>query len=199
MSREQPLRALSTVTLRVDRHWMAACGQWLLNSGLFYLGWVVLLKGVLDDNYPPGIALVLAIVCAHLWNATERRFESALVVSLALFGLLFDTLLASTGVLAYAGSFACCPWLAPLWSPPLWALFATALNYSLAWVDRYWWLPPLVGAVGGTLSYVAAIRVGAAHFLVAEPLGIAILAAAWAVVMPLCYAYSRWLRRFLAK
>jgi len=66
----------------------------------------------------------------------------------------------------------------------MWALFATTLNLSMAWLKRRTWLAVLMGATGGPLAYFAGHRLGGVEMpdpalaLLAQALG-------WAVLMPL--------------
>lgn len=175
-----------------------SAGGWLLNSGLFYFGWIYTIKSVLDGSPLKGVLVSFLIVACHLWRSKERRFEILLMVTFPLLGSLFDTALSLLGILTYEGTYRTVPWIAPLWVTALWALFATSLNHSLAWVGRAWWLASACGAIGGTLSYLAVIKAGAAHFAIAEPYGIASLALAWALILPLCYCYNRWLKGYFA-
>jgi hypothetical protein len=173
--------------------------EWLVNSGLFYIGWIYILKGVIEGNYNNGVLFTLCVIIMSIYRSPHRLFEATLIVSLAILGPLLDTLLAWYGILSYQGTFSCCPWLAPPWTWALWGLFATSINHSLAWVGRTWWLTVLVGAFGGTMSYVAVIKAGAAEYLVSQPVGISYLVLAWGIVLPLCYSYNRWLRRHLVR
>lgn len=168
-------------------------GNWLINSGLFYLGWIFVIKDVLNGYYFWGILLTFLIILLHLWRSPRRTFEATLIVTMMLLGPLLDTILILSGVLTYQGMLSCCPWMAPPWIATLWGLFATSINHSLAWVGRSLWLTVATGAIGGTVSYYAAIKAGAAHFLIDEPMGIGAIALAWAIAMPACYGYNRWL------
>lgn len=168
--------------------------SWFFNSGFFYLGWILTIKFALDGDYWLGPFINLLIIVLHLASIKQRAFEMALILTLPLFGsFLLDGALVISGVLHYSGGG---DWSAPLWVISLWGLFATSINHSLSWVGKKLWLAVGTGAIGGTLSYLAAIKVGVAQFLVPEWTGIACLAVAWGVVMPLCYAYNSWLRRF---
>lgn len=169
--------------------------NWLINSGLFYLGWVLTLKFVLNGMYWQGPLLNLVIVLIHLIRVPHRIFETILVITIPIIGMLFDSTLAYFGLLRYEGPYDCCSWLAPPWVNSLWALFATSINHSLAWAGKNLGIAVLTGAIGGTVSYLAAIKVGAVHFLVSDTVGIACLAVAWAIIFPLCYVYSRWLQK----
>lgn len=169
--------------------------NWLINSGLFYLGWILTIRFVLNDMLWQGPLLNLAIILLHIARSPRRIFESTLVFTLPLIGLAFDSTLTLLGILRFEGPYSCCSWLPPLWVSSLWALFATSINHSLSWAGSNTLLAILVGGIGGAFSYLAAIKVGAAHFLINDYLGIAFLVAAWGTIFPVCFAYNRWLKR----
>lgn len=169
--------------------------SWLLNSGLFYLGWILTLKFVLNGMYWQGPLLNLAIVILHVLRVPNKVFELVLVATIPLMGSLLDTALAFAGILEYVEPYSCCHWIAPLWVTSLWALFATSINHSLEWAGRNLWMAAVLGGIGGTMSYLAAIKIGAARFMVSDGWGIFYLAIGWAIAMPLCYAYNRWLKK----
>lgn len=185
-------------SITIKKGFLNSVFDWFVNSGLFYLGWILTLKFVLEGNYWIGPVINLFIIVLHIIRVPHRLFETMLILSLPILGsFLLDGSLVIFGILKYLGRFECCPWIPPVWILSLWGLFATSINHSLAWVDRKLWLTIATGAVGGTLSYYAAIRVGAAEFLVSNTAGIFLLAMAWGIVMPLCYLYNKWLKKNL--
>ena len=86
-------------------------------------------------------------------------------------------------------------WLSPFWLWMVWALFALTLNDSLAFLQK---VPvrmnALLGAVFGTLSYVAGARLGAA--VMVESVGnLLLMALTWALLFPATVIWSRRLVR----
>jgi hypothetical protein len=71
----------------------------------------------------------------------------------------------------------------------LWALLGTTLNVSMGWLKRRALLAALMGAVAGPLSYVAGVRLGAAHFVDADR-ALLLLAIGWALAMPALMALA---------
>jgi len=56
-------------------------------------------------------------------------------------------------------------WLpAPLWLTALWCSFATLATLSLSAILRRPWLAIMFGVIGGPLSYLAGVRLGAMRF-----------------------------------
>ncbi len=131
-------------------------------------------------------ALALPVCALHLalhlrWIA-PRRSEAALLLAVAAFGLVFDSLLTSLGVLAHPANPARLG-LQPLWMLTLWLNFATTLNHSLRWLGRRPLLAPALGAIGGAGAYLAGARLGALA-VAPGPIPILTLAAAWGLAVP---------------
>jgi hypothetical protein len=98
-------------------------------------------------------------------------------------GLVWDTLLIQTHLMTYASHQ---PFTAvtPLWMLVLWAQLGSVLREPLRWLHGRKWLAAALGAVGGAASYAAGVRLGACAFPEAR-LALAVLAAGWAVIMPM--------------
>ncbi|MBM3385565.1 MAG: DUF2878 domain-containing protein [Betaproteobacteria bacterium] len=123
-----------------------------------------------------------------VFRSRNPRDELSLVLVAALIGFAFDSVLALTGWLSFAGAVPL-PALAPVWMVALWALFATTLNVSLRWLREWPVLGVLFGAIGGPVAYYAGERLGALQF--ADPLlGLTAVAAGWALAMPLLSALA---------
>ncbi len=188
---------LSTLTDRIRMKYLTIILGWLLNSGLFYLGWILTFKWVLEGNYWAGPILNIAIMGLHLARVPNRLFETVFILTLPWMGSLIDSLWIVSGVMFYEGENASLYWIAPFWVITLWGLLATAINHSLAWAGKNIWVAIGTGALGGTLSYWAAIKVGVVTLLVPHWEGIVCLAIAWGIAMPLCYLYSKFLKSLM--
>ncbi|MCO8161333.1 DUF2878 domain-containing protein [Pseudomonas sp. 21LCFQ010] len=150
----------------------------LINALLFQAGWFAC---VLDWLWPAALILGVHIL---------RHGQIRLLLSVMLFGTLLDSALTWLGVFDFStGS----QWI-PLWLMLLWALLGTTLNHCLAWTAKPWWLGSLLGAVSGPLSYYAGAQLAG----VGLPLGLwpslLLLAAIWAVVLPLLHGLARRVR-----
>jgi Protein of unknown function (DUF2878) len=77
----------------------------------------------------------------------------------------------------------------PAWILALWAVFATALNVSLRWLNNVkshgkWLIAVLFGAIGGPLAYMGAARLGAVN-LNLYPQSYIALGLGWAIMTPI--------------
>jgi hypothetical protein len=153
-----------------------------LNFGLMQAGWFACVLGAAHGLPWLGTVATIAIVGWHAAHTARPAEELKLIALVTLAGGTFDTALTAAGWVAFPnGQFA--PWLAPHWIFALWALFATGLNVSLAWLKGRWWLAAAIGAVASPLSYWAGVRLGAATFVEPVPM-LAALALGWAVILP---------------
>ncbi len=160
---------------------------------LFQAAWFACVLGAAHGRSGWGVLAVAAVV-ALTWAASNARADELRLTALALLmGLAWDTALLQLGLLAYASP-GPLPSLAPLWILALWALFATLLRGPLAWLQGRPLLAAALGAVGGPLSYLAAVRLGAGSF----PDGsraLLVLALGWSVMTPALTEAARHLER----
>jgi hypothetical protein len=82
-------------------------------------------------------------------------------------------------------------YLPPIWLLCLWVSVATLFAHSLAFLRSRYVLSALMGSIGPTLSYFAGAKLAGINL--AEPiwLSLAIVSAAWALVIPLGVWFSR--------
>ncbi len=161
----------------------------VVNFILFQMGWFACVLGAAHGQPWLGTGIAAAIVAFHGYCAVRPAEEFKLLGIAVLIGLLWDSLLVMLGWIAYPnGTFL--TGVAPHWILALWALFATALNVSMHWLKQRLMIAVVLGAVCGPLSYWAAVRLGAATFVVPQSAVIA-LAAGWALIMPALLLLSR--------
>jgi len=161
----------------------------VINFALMQAGWFACVLGAAHGLPWLGTGAAIAIVAWHAARAARPAEELKLIALVTLAGGTYDSLLTAAGWVAFPnGQFA--PWLAPHWIFALWALFATGLNVSLAWLKGRWWLAAAVGGVASPLSYWAGVRLGAATFI-EPPLMFAALALGWAVILPAILRLAR--------
>ena len=154
----------------------------LAGFALFQAAWFACGLGAAHGRSAWGV-LAVAVAVALTWAASNARGDELRLTALALLmGLAWDTALLQRGLLAYASP-GPLPSLAPLWILTLWALFATLLRGPLAWLQGRPLLAALLGAVGGPLSYLAAVRLGAGRFA-DDSLAMLVLALGWGVMTP---------------
>jgi len=159
-----------------------------VNVALFQAGWLACVLGAAHGMPLAGIAIAAAVVAWHAARARRPAQELKLVALAVLAGALFDSALAAGGWIVFAPEAAA--GLAPWWILAMWALFATTLNVSLAWLRSRLPLAALLGAVSGPLAYWAGARLGALE-LRQPAAALGALAAAWAVVLPGLLAAAR--------
>jgi hypothetical protein len=149
----------------------------------FQVAWFACVLGAANDLALAGTLTVVAAVGLHLRLAPRPQPEFLLIAIAALVGTVWDSLLVSVGLMVYpTGNFA--PGVAPHWIIGMWALFATTLNVSMAWMKGRPALAAAMGAVGGPLAYLAGQRLGAVVMPDAA-VALGIQAGGWAVMMPL--------------
>jgi len=161
----------------------------LINFAAFQAGWFACVLGAAHATPWLGLPVVAVVAAWHLLRAARPAREAGLLLAAALIGVVWDSAMSATGVLAYdAGVLA--PWLAPYWIVALWPLFATTLNVSLRWLrSRAWW-PAAFGAVGGPMAYLGGAGLGAVN-IPDVTLAVAMLAGGWAVITPVLVALAQ--------
>jgi hypothetical protein len=160
---------------------------------LFQAAWFACVLGAAQDHAGWGI-LAVAVAVLVTWRLSDRRdLEIALTVQAVLMGLAWDTLMLRAGWVNYAspGPGLLAAW-APAWILALWALFATLLRGPLSWLQGRPLLAAVLGAVGGPLSYLGAVRLGAGSFPDTRE-ALFVLAVGWAVMTPVLTETARWL------
>lgn len=164
------------------------------NFLMFYVGWFACVAGAGRGELWAGPATAAVLLSAHLVLASDRVREGALVLAVGAFGFGVDTLQASAGLYAFAGTSAL-PWLCPPWMTALWMLFATTLNGSMAWLAGRYRLAAVLGALCGPASYVAGERLGAIALPSNALASLGGIAVVWALVMPALL----WIREMVSR
>lgn len=155
----------------------------LINFVAFQAGWFSCVLSAAYGSPWMGLIVVCVIVVSHLMTADDRVHEVQLVALAVLLGLIFDSLLVSSGWVRYPSGMVISG-IAPYWILAMWALFATTLNLSMGWLKNNRLLASFMGAVFGPLSYLAGQRLGAIELVNFSSSMIA-LTVIWAVVMPI--------------
>ncbi len=134
----------------------------LANFLLFQGAWFVAIEGAARGAIWPGPAAMAVVVAVHLALSPDRARELRFLLLAGVVGTVADTALATLGATAYPSSQAAWPHaLVPPWITALWIGFATLPRFSLAWLAHRPWLAAILGGVGGPLSYLAGVRLGA--------------------------------------
>ena len=157
----------------------------------FQAAWFACVLGAAYDVPEPGVAMVAIVWGVQFSLSPARGQDLALTGAAIVLGVLWDTALLRSGVVAYASP-GPLPGCAPAWILALWVLFATLLREPLQWLQGRWLLAALLGGVGGALSYWSAVRLGAGSFRdLAQAL--VVIGVGWAVMTPALTELARWL------
>jgi len=167
-----------------------------INFVTFEIAWFACVLGAAHGVPLVGTLTVIAAVALHLAMSSAPRMELTLLVVVTLIGTLWDSAIASQHLITYPnGNFA--SGLAPHWIIAMWALFATTLNVSLAWLQGRPLVAALLGAVAGPVAYFAGSRLGALQLSDAVP-ALGLQSVGWAVLMPLLTIVAARLNRVAA-
>jgi len=135
------------------------------------------------------VVVVVVVWGVQLALSPARREDLWLAGAAVALGLLWDTAMLRTGVVAYASPGPVPGW-APAWILALWLLFATLLRGPLQWLHGRWRLSALLGGIGGAFSYWSAVRLGAGYFPHLQA-ALLVLGLGWAVMTPLLTELAR--------
>jgi hypothetical protein len=175
--------------------WVTTClkkvrqlNRLLVNFVAFQIGWFSCVIGAAKGYPMLGPIAVLVAASLHLAFAYKPRKELVLILTAAVMGAIFDTLLLQTGWLEYANGML---WAgtAPYWIVAMWLLFATTLNVSLRWLHNNYYTAAIFGAIGGPLSYYGGEKLGGLVFI-NTPAALIALAIGWACITPLLVRLS---------
>ncbi|MEA9392550.1 DUF2878 domain-containing protein [Acerihabitans sp. TG2] len=145
---------------------------WLLSLG-FDLWWTLAVWGRERLILP---LLVSSLLMLALTPSRRRLW----VVVACMLGIMMDSLWCVLGLFEFTHSTSVPPWMMALW-----------LGFSAWWlwllghvqVSGYWLIP--LGAVSGPVAYYVGMRFGAMHLLASPSYVWLLLAAGWALFLPL--------------
>lgn len=162
---------------------------WFAFAG-YEAAWFAAVIGASRGLAWPGVVATLLFAAWRLGVSSHRTVELRLIgVALAI-GLVIDGLGVELGVLGYASPW---PWAeAPAWLTALWVAFALTIVPLFEYLYHRLWLAALFGAIGGPLAYLGAAQ--GWHAASLEPPawhGLLLLAAGWAVTLPLLCVLAR--------
>jgi hypothetical protein len=155
----------------------------LVNVVVFQIGWVLSVIGGAQQMPWLGPLAALIAFAIHLHAARKPFEEVLLVLSCALIGACFDSILVAAGWVTYkAGLFN--EHFAPYWIITMWMLFAMTLNVSMRWLRGKTKLAAILGFCGGPASYIAGEALGGI-VLINQFAALAALAIGWSIMMPM--------------
>lgn len=155
----------------------------VVNLVLFKAGWVACVMLAAADLPALATLAVAAVVAVHLLMVPVPVKEALFLSAAGLLGLGWESFVLATGLLQYPESSQSGAW-APHWIVAMWVLFATTINYGMAWVKRSWLMSAAMGLIGGPMAFFAGAGLGAVTFT-NTPLALAVIGAGWAVLLPL--------------
>jgi hypothetical protein len=154
----------------------------LVNFAAFEIAWLSSVIGGAQQMPWLGPLAVCIALAIHLFAARKPFEEVVLVLSCALIGAFFDSVLVAAGWVTYpSGLFS--DYLAPYWIITMWMLFATTLNVSMRWMRGKPWVAAIFGLFGGPTTYLAGQKLGGI-VLVNPTAAYLALAMGWAIIMP---------------
>ena len=164
----------------------------IANVGLFKIGWLSCVYGAASGLAFEGCILALFIVAFSIKQASNKHAELLTLVLITLVGVIWESLVASQNLMVYAtqSNTQLESWaldglvLAPYWLIVMWALFATTINQSMAWLKDKLIIAAVMGAIFGPMAFVAGEKLGAVEFA-NEPAAMVLLAVGWGILMPL--------------
>ncbi|AOS98160.1 hypothetical protein AUP74_02765 [Microbulbifer aggregans] len=159
--------------------------RFVVNAVLFDIAWPLC---VLVDSVAIIAAFTLANLLVHLLIVANKPREWLWVATIWICGAAMDTVVFSTGLLVNdSGSPFPPPWLLLLW-----VNFATALRYSMFFLQKSAWLAAALGAFFGPFSYWTGSWLnGTVEFSQPVILSVGVLVILWAFFLP----FTTWLSR----
>lgn len=148
----------------------------VVNGLMFNISWLAI---VLTQSSLLAPAIVLLHLLVHFRLFGRDMAELRLVIMVTALGIVIDQVLFLAGILSRPGHLP----LAPLWLSCLWPVLATTLMHAFSGLQTRPSLAAMVGAVGGSASYLAGTRLSEVEFA-SMVWGPAIMALAWAVLFP---------------
>lgn len=170
----------------------------LFNIIGFQIGWFACVLGAAYLSPWLGVLNALVILTLHLSRSKQKRAEIRLLLLAAVFGLVFDSVLLQLNGVTFSPMAFWPDALSPPWMISLWALFASTLNISLAWLKKHTALAVLLGGLAGPLCYWAGERLGALS-LPNFSLAMLYLAMGWAIAVPLLLKLASFLNQTESK
>ena len=162
----------------------------LINAVLFQITWFACVIGSAHGLIWPALLSCSILAVYQLQPANRHATDIKLVILSIAMGLVVDTIWVQAGLMHFTDSRPFY-WLAPAWIIVLWVGFALTINHSLAFLRANPALPIVLGLIGGPLSYLAGLKLGAVDYLENTVLISVYLAVAWAVSLTILVRASR--------
>ena len=157
-----------------------------INFALFQISWFACVLGGAHNVAWYGVGVAFLILILQISISKHRQLDIRLVFSALALGLIFDAIPLHMGWISFASMPYWSNALAPAWMLALWAMLATTLNMSLAWLKPKPILSILLGAISGPLAYLGGARLGAMQIHNMQT-SMIYLAAGWGLAMWLLF------------
>jgi hypothetical protein len=163
----------------------------LLNFLIFQIGWFACVLGAAHHQDLWAVLATIVYLIIFITRCADPIFELKLITKVLIYGVSTDSLISYLGFMQLGDTWPT-PYLSPIWMWALWALFASMLNSSLAWLRNRPILGAVLGGVFGPISYEAGIRLGAGTWGPDSQInGLIAIAIVWAVAMPLFFYWTK--------
>ncbi|WP_237056953.1 DUF2878 domain-containing protein [Microbulbifer sediminum] len=157
----------------------------IANAVLFDVAWPLC---VLVNSVWVIVAFTAANLFFHLRIVANKRNEWLWVATVWLCGASVDTLVFSSGLLSNDNGSP----FPPAWLLLLWVNFATALRYSMFFLQKSGWLAAVLGGIFGPFSYwTGAWLNGTVEFSQPVIVPVLVLVCIWVLFLP----FTTWLSR----
>ncbi len=157
----------------------------IINAIWFYAIWLLAVWGQMDF-----LPVIIILLLAHLLCHRKQTAEHLLILIVAAIGISVDQLLSVNGFFVFKHSL----WL-PAWLLLLWCAFAATLRHSLSFLSSSPFIAAGLGAIGGVSSYFAGTHFDAVSFGYSNAVSLAVIAAIWALLLPLFFSINHWLTK----
>lgn len=160
----------------ISQHNEPSLAAVIANGMLFNASWLAIVYSH-SPLYAPAIALLHLLI--HFALMGRGVVEVRLIFVVSLLGFSLDQAIFAAGVLTASGPYS----VAPTWISCLWPVLATTLMHAFSSLQKRLILAAIIGAVGGTASYLAGARMSDVEF-VSQFWGPITMALVWAIVFP---------------
>lgn len=156
----------------------------IINFALLQGLWPACVLGAARDMLWMAAAYFAAYAVLELVRSHVRSRELTLMSAMGIAGTLCDSLYLQLGVISFAMPL---PWeeLAPAWITMLWMGLALSMTRCLGWLRGRYLLASVLGALASPVSYYMGCSLGAGELGEPAWASLLVLAAGWAVMMPL--------------
>lgn len=161
----------------------------VVNAALFQGVWFACVIGSAYQLLWPAALSCLVLICWQLHPARRHSTDFKLLGTAIVLGLIVDTIWIQAGFIEFTDP-RFIAGVSPMWIVFLWMGFALTINHSLIWLSAHPLLPALMGLIGGPMSYLAGLKLGAVTYLADPMLISACMGVAWAISMSILVKLS---------